>query len=393
MPGMGKRSLIVFHRHGHRAPAHNVHKLGQAAEAEAALWRQFLPSAAAFERLSTLHPISSHAGNPTPNDLQSAPFGILTNKGMQHLESTGGGFYRHFKAHDVFRAARATLQVHATNYQRTQASAQCFLVGIGAERGDNILAGSGGEETEGARDKRVPVRVRDIAKCSMAFYEGRPQLAQALLTRAQSTEGFLHMEARGEIKKATADMRLYLPGLTKGWPSDNGFNWMAAFDYFACRQAHNLGSNVFPQLAQYEGLVRKHICARYGRYYSDPFHLAHFILPLLRDVQACVGSGGGGLHIYSCHDVNLLGLLYALRALGSESGSALGPILGANFPNLDAGYWPYYGTTITIDAGDDDLCIYLDQASEPICRLTRLQLGAAAQDMHRLIKESGEGYG
>ena len=127
-----KTSLIIFHRHGQRAPNKGI----TAAEAE--LWSKLMCSVGAY-------PIISHEQNPTPFDEISIPFGNLTKKGSNLLKSVGSLIKDKF-----FDDLKQNIEVRtlSTNYNRTQYSAQYLLKGIGIS-----------EEN--------PVCVRYFKECSM----------------------------------------------------------------------------------------------------------------------------------------------------------------------------------------------------------------------------------
>ena len=172
---MKPNGLVVFHRHGHRAPFRNVFSDGPLADKEHQLWQQLLPKPETFSELSTLYPVINHPANPQLRDVAQFPFGILTSKGITHLEVVGRAFKERWAS--VFKdAAEAPLHLYATNYQRTQASGQAFLRGMGLNRSQNRQG--------------TAFSVRHIAECSLAFYEGRPQLAVKLVERVQKQAGF-----------------------------------------------------------------------------------------------------------------------------------------------------------------------------------------------------------
>lgn len=81
----------------------------------------------------------------------------------------------------------------------------------------------------------------------------------------------------------------------------------------------------------YEIETLQHVVDRFELYNTDAQHSASFSLPLLDAVvsslqDACTNASvssplaGPALTIFSCHDTNILGMLYILRNLGSYSG-------------------------------------------------------------------------
>lgn len=67
----------------------------------------------------------------------------------------------------------------------------------------------------------------------------------------------------------------------------------------------------------------QHVVDRYQLYNTDPQHSASFSVPLLqaivdslRPAESLQVQTGPVVSVFSCHDTNLLGLLYSLRDLG-----------------------------------------------------------------------------
>lgn len=341
-------SLVVFHRHGHRAPARNIFK----SQNEIDLWSRLTPEAVTFDQLNNVLPVQNYPTNPLPRDLQTAPFGIITSKGIQHLEVIGALFAKRFVS-SALSDHRAPLRSFATNYQRTQASGQSFIKGVLNASIKNLRS----------RDNtKFTTNVRRLAECSMSFYEGRAELAARLMKRVQSEPSFKALEARAEIREVAELMLAAIPHIHKG---DKGtLDWLAAFDYFVCRREHSLLDSIPMHLLQAEDVVYKYMAERYGQYFTHRAHLAHFALPLLRDLETSVefalGSDHGAVSHFSCHDVNVLGLLYAFE-----------------FDELDSGYWPAYGCTVTFVVTPDgnsqtdcQLELYLDQQDRPFVATT-----------------------
>ena len=67
----------------------------------------------------------------------------------------------------------------------------------------------------------------------------------------------------------------------------------------------------------------QHVVDRYQLYNTDPQHSASFSVPLLHAIvdslrPAAAMQAGPVVSVFSCHDTNLLGLLYSLRDLGAS---------------------------------------------------------------------------
>ena len=152
-----------------------------------------------------------------------------------------------------------------------------------------------------------------------------------------------------EMAQAVEEMASHFPGLmrrplTATNPNSDGnsssssstsastgatavaFDWLVANDYFACRTANALEDTIPGSLLRHEAIVRCILAHRYGLYFAHPTKSAHFAVPLLVDILESLGEGQtstdtevdsetdtGGVDVYSCHDVNLLGMLFALR--------------------------------------------------------------------------------
>ena len=260
--------------------------------------------------------------------------------GINHLIAVGEKIGKKFplikKAHQV--------DIVATNYQRTQLSVQAMLTGLGLED---------------ISDRGMKVKVRDIQQCAMSFYEGNPQLATKLFKDTQALQDFQKLE---EPMASISKMLLNEFPLMARKDNHSRIDWLAAFDYFACRDAHNLPiphtlDNNDTNASHYGNLIKEHMARRVSMYLaSGGEHIRLVAGPLLRDmrhstqqiiasadVDAEVGNMNEpqdqknqsvNVHIYSGHDVNILGLLYALEA---------DPQL------VSPPFWPDYGSNVIIE--------------------------------------------
>jgi len=371
------RRLVVFHRHGHRAPASNVFRLSgeTAVQAEETLWKQLLADESTHAKLGNSFPIQLHADNPSPRDVASFPFGCLTRKGQMHLEKIGGLFSKRWQ-HEVKAVDR--LHVFATNYQRTQASAQSFLTGLGFLRSTSPhhnSSSSFSSSASAATTTATQVVVRPIKSCAMSFYEGRPHVAEKMGARVRSTQAFVQLEAKKEITEATRLLGSILPQLLKG---RYGFDWLAIFDYYLCRRAHSLSTH--DEIAGLESLVQQHVVNRYALYFADELHLAHFTLPLLIDLRQSIiaasspSSSFNIMTIFSGHDVNILGLLYAFECKNIVEKTA---------------YWPEYGCTLVFatSVSSQSVEIFLDQSLLPVATFSLSELTEKINKMQKTIDD------
>ena len=152
----------------------------------------------------------------------------------------------------------------------------------------------------------------------------------------------------------------------------NSFDWMSALDYFTCRRGH--GMPLDPAIAHLEVPVYTHICNRYRHYLTYPRYIANFTGLMVHELCSIIADSRDKpfqLHIYSGHDINILGLLYVLGA------TIIHPQYGTPY------YWPDFGTTLALEVcGDSDIRVFLN--AEP-CALVRSSSVAGGASAHRNI--------
>ena len=320
-----KKRYIIFHRHGHRLPMKALGGPGILTGLdELKLWKQFLPNELRIEKLRTRIPIQQHPNNDIPRDLlRNEPFGRLTNKGMDFLNKKGKSLRSILT--NIKNINYKNVKVYATNYQRTQLSVQELLNGLFDQFVDN----------DNNNDVKIPIIVRDIKSCSMSYFDGKPDLAFSLISKVQSTDKFKQIENDSKIIKVKEIMSLNIPLII----GPRGFDWMAAFDYFACRRAHDI--KIHDDLVPYENIVKQHLINRYDVYLNHHEKFGNFVFPMIQDINDQIKefdikdctNNSPCLAVFSCHDVNILGLLYALKAKMIKN----------------ATFWPYYGDTIILE--------------------------------------------
>ena len=327
LPMSLRRGAVVFHRHGHRAPARSIvvnH------DEEIKLWSSLTKAEEIHGELCKRFPIIN-ANISTPKDLTTAPFGLITQKGLLSLELLG----RNIAGRFPHLAKTTKLQVFATNYQRTQASAQQLLTGLFHSIDQKRLAGPS------------TVNVRSTYACPMSFYEGNPTLSNQLLQLSQSSADFIEREESDEIRRLRDTLLNVLPGLLV--TTTNKFDWMAAFDYYVCRESHDV--SIAPQIASYTEPVKRHLTFRYGHYCTNKHHLAHICVPLLLDLRSALvtilsedSPNDVSLSIFSGHDVSILALLYCFQAkMVTSSSSTVSPAFSSS------SFWPMYGSSLVFD--------------------------------------------
>ena len=207
---------FILHRHGHRAPARNVILGGTpqtTCHIEEMTWLSLLPDKDSLSMMSKNFPVEFHPLNNRSNDNVSYPFGCLTARGLRHMKVMGEALGDRFP----LLKNPASLEVTSTNYLRTQQSTQALLTGLGSTAS-------------------LKVKVRESSKCSMSFYDGNPAVAARLVREVQSQQSFIELEEG--VKHVKEALLLDLPMLRR--EKDGSFDWMSAFDYFACRRAHGI---------------------------------------------------------------------------------------------------------------------------------------------------------
>jgi hypothetical protein len=210
------------------------------------------------------------------------------------------------------------IKIFATNYERTQVSAQMFLSGLLPNDID-------------IKHNPIEIKVQNILECPMSFYEENILLANKYFSEVQSSPSFQELEKDPLIIEAKIKMISYFPILS----TEKGFDWLAAFDYYTCRKAHSL--DIIKELEKYEDIICNHMALRYQLYYKHKEHLSAVVSPILQGLHEALNINNNdnnelSLTVFSGHDVTLLSLLHSLSA---------------NCVNNS--FWPYYGNTIILE--------------------------------------------
>ena len=287
------------------------------------------------------------------------------------------------------------VKAYSTNYLRTITSVQCFLDGLlgtksynpyqhtsetdqhwNTERPSPSRTDTALDDTN--KDKRpfvppdhselpfvgddlsfgtVPIVVRD-KRCDLlnAFDRDHDRMMQLVGEVIEAPEFKDHDATASPLAARLAN---FLPGLlrrgrkTFGGPS--GINWIDASDHFVCRSAHGLKYSRF-SIFEHDDRVEAtmsamahqtiaHLAWRFRKWYQNPALLAELAGPPLREVLSQMTTTPDlridqrhPFVIYSCHDVTILGLLYAIGAdfLGDETKS-------------DWRFWPPYASTLVFE--------------------------------------------
>ena len=380
------QAVWVFHRHGDRTPARSLVP-DHMYEEEASFWQTKIPPQRSYHDAFNCN--FPTIGKQTEDFIDAQgdrePYGFLTYRGMDQMRLVGQRL-----AHRYQTAGKSDIpfwedwDVHAysTDYLRTVKSVQCFLDGLllvnklhnndnHADKSNRWLQRTSFENmsvedyrdnhiNHDVKDANIQVEIRDRNIDTLNAFDRDPDLMKQLVTEVVETEHFL----KGDLKAASLAARLanYLPGLTKrskyGGPS--GINWIHAADHFVCRSSHGLNFSAFTSsdlptnqdshqgdpeflLEAMSHQTVAHLAWRFHQWYNSLPLLAEIAAPPLREIERLIQATPSlGVErrkpfiIYSCHDVTILSLLYAI---------------GASFlkEQQSAPYWPTYASTLIFE--------------------------------------------
>jgi len=196
-------------------------------------------------------------------------------------------------------------------------------------------------------DTRIPIVVREPIDCSLSFFERSEHIAAIAVKNIQKSDEFKEMKER--IVGTQTDMLALFPLLSK---HRSGFDWMCALDYFACRRGHNLP--ILETAKHMEGDVYAQLIDRFSLYFGDDVYRANFMTKLLADLCLVIDAADVPgtpqpfqLHVFSGHDINLLGLLFSLEALCVQR-----PDVVTTYLDFSA-VWPDFATTLALEVDDE----------------------------------------
>jgi len=225
---------------------------------------------------------------------------------------------------------------------------------------------------------KVFVRVRDQSCDNLNAFDRNPDLMRDLVGDVMKSPGFIQVDSNAA--PIAARLANILPGLARKGRKDfsaktpSGINWVEAADHFVCRTSHQLALSKFSDFEHDENVEQMlsamtykalgHLAWRFRQWYQNPQLLAAIAAPPLREIaqqlehlvsmssatkssSSTATANQNFLCIYSCHDVTLLSLLYALGAdfLADEESAVWRE------------YWPAYASTLVIELvrlDDDD---------------------------------------
>lgn len=236
-----------------------------------------------------------------------------------------------------------------------------------ADPRDNVLRLHLTGKKKPATRPKVFVRVRDQSCDNLNAFDRNPDLMRDLVNDVMQSVSFQQQDATAA--PLAARLANILPGLARKGRSDfsantpSGINWVEAADHFVCRTSHRLELSMFTDFEHDEqteqvlhAMTYKalgHLAWRFRQWYQNPQLLAAIAAPPLReiaqqlehlvensgDIRALQEPRNNFLTVYSCHDVTLLALLYAL---GAE-------FLAVEESAVWKEFWPDYASTIAIE--------------------------------------------
>jgi Histidine phosphatase superfamily (branch 2) len=259
------------------------------------------------------------------------------------------------------------VQVYSTNYLRTIMSIQSFLDGlfhtrcyyhpseynppdrmydrniVKEERIPSLSNYIRNENDNDIREPLVTINVRDLRHDPLNAFDRNPALIAELVSEVMNTQDFLLRD--GKATSLAARLANILPGLVRkntyhqSIKKSNDFsrnapsriNWVEAADHFICRAAHNVSLTKFSDYEtrqEYEQTLHAmsyptlaHLSWRFRKWYQHERLLAVIAAPPLREITDQIiqtpylaVNERRPFVLYSCHDITILGLLYAIGA-------------------------------------------------------------------------------
>lgn len=295
-----------------------------------------------------------------------------------------------------------------TNNSFEDMSAQEYL-----EKQNEIFDFSNETHRSNHRKHDIKVEIRDRKVDSLNAFDRDASLMKSLVTRVANTDYFRAGDVKAA--PLAARLANYLPGLADSKGRNNfggpsGINWIHASDHFVCRSSHNLPysaysnndrpyANTFSDrdnhtektcddgfiegeneqiLAAMSHQTISHLAWRFHQWYTSAPLLAEIAAPPLREIMNHIQNSITSLTsmdtevghsnivegiteekqnkkpfvIYSCHDVTILSLLYAVQA---EFLTSTTPNQDGHVDDYDENsqskntYWPPYASTLIFE--------------------------------------------
>lgn len=190
------KSLIVITRHGHRAPGKPL----ITSSSNVSFWRDicYHPSHPEIAALDRNFSVRLDDSNSTPYDEVHFPWGALSRIGANHMRQIGSEIGAAFP--DIRKGLKdgGVLTAIASNFRRTQMSAQFLLQGL---------------IDPGSTANSVFIDVRNKSHCPLTFYDSKPELAKRLVMKTLTSSEFMSMDSRSEVVQAKDRMAQLFPVL------------------------------------------------------------------------------------------------------------------------------------------------------------------------------------
>ncbi|GLD91711.1 hypothetical protein PINS_up000244 [Pythium insidiosum] len=319
------RQLQVLHRHGDRTPLHNVlagSVAPAAAHAEVKQWESKLPSDQTLDALRARYRLD-HGDHEVVTNLQRRPFGCLTQRGIEQMESRGAMLAAMCEREGLSLAdlRPSDVEVHCNAYVRTQLSVQSLLTGLLADH----------------HHLTPPVNVLPPHDDMIHTYSVYPEIGE--LKHALEKESDVMRAREDEHAGLKQALQARLPLFSSGAAK---FMWSTAGDYFTCRSAHDLP--FLPGTAELQEATLNHLAFRFHQFYEHR-RIRSLVASQLVDkaLQEMVKASNETpdskrLIVYSGHDVSILAVMHAIDVAVVH----------------ERAVWPPYSSALTLELLEDE---------------------------------------
>lgn len=294
------------------------------------------------------------------------------------------------------------VQVYSTNYLRTIMSVQSFLDGMfgtlcyGPSVNLDPLNGVSTipdrlYDSAITKEERIPctqpdysaisalgdknehlvtIKVRALRNDPLNAFDRNPDLIAELVTEVTSSNDFFMRDSNAA--PLAARLANILPGLVRRRPNHalgartpSGINWVEAADHFVCRASHDVYLSKYSDFEtdeieqtllamSYPTLA--HLSWRFRQWYQHDRLLAVIAAPPLREItNQILFTPHLGIHerrpfvVYSCHDITILGLLYAIGADFLATDCKSNEDLNPSKVSGSWQFWPPYGCNLVFE--------------------------------------------
>jgi hypothetical protein len=209
------RHVSLIFRHGDRSPTFNaMEPIAQAATIEAATWASSLPPTALRADLDRRYPVHATPETIPRDQTIPEPFASLTGLGVLQMRRLGAFLSEKAGGGRIMRPNK----ILASNFKRTQLSAQCVLAGL-----TNV-------------DHGIKIQVEDEGKDVLNVWGADP-----LLRKLLRSDGV----ASSDVMKNTKEEDEAKAIIIRAVPCFNyllrPFTWISALDHTMCREGKTGG--------------------------------------------------------------------------------------------------------------------------------------------------------